>query len=64
MMHRVKNLAAMFSSHKIPIVDVQPFLSDAPSAESDCKVVVEALMGMGVWSSKIQGSTKDIITNS
>ena len=39
MLHAIKNLKTMFSSLKVPIVDVQAFLTDAPSAKSECKVV-------------------------
>ena len=47
MLYAFKNLALRFSSLKVPVVDVQPFLNNPTSAQAECKVVAEALHKYG-----------------
>ena len=46
-MIRIPQIYRLFSNLKVPIVDVKPFLSDAPSSKTDCKQVAEALHKYG-----------------
>ena len=39
MLLTLRRLAFKSSNIKVPIVDVKPFLTDAPSSKADCKVV-------------------------
>ena len=47
MLFTLKNLSAKFSSLKVPIIDVKPFLTEGSSSKSDCKIVADALHKYG-----------------
>ena len=42
-----KNIVFKCASIKVPIIDVNAFLTESPSAKSDCKQVAEALHKYG-----------------
>lgn len=42
-----KKLLFKSSVLKVPIIDVQPFLTESPSSKSDCKQVAQALEKYG-----------------
>lgn len=42
-----KSIVFRCSSIKVPIIDVQSFLTESPSSKSDCKQVAEALHKYG-----------------
>lgn len=42
-----RSIGFRFSSLKVPIVDVEPFLKGQGNREADCKVVAEALHKYG-----------------
>ena len=42
-----KNLLYKCSSIKVPVIDISAFLTESPSAKTDCKQVAEALAKYG-----------------
>jgi hypothetical protein len=42
-----RNIVFRCASIKVPIIDVKAFLTESPSAKSDCKQVAEALHKYG-----------------
>lgn len=42
-----KNVIFSCASIKVPVIDVQSFLTESPKAKSDCKQVAEALHKYG-----------------